>query len=178
MTYLSILWILCVLCIKAVDTFRQCNASTHSVKNVLHCPKNETEWTKAKALKACEAIQQNCSESESLEYHCVPTEDEGDFVEVCAIPIIVHGGFCTEWNTGGETLQPSGSRNCTVSPIPCPDSYYSNETFKYQQCYQTNTKDPSTTPSVNSTSRLRTIAILPAVMGLTLLFLVFQLQLL
>ncbi|XP_061169428.1 uncharacterized protein LOC133178737 isoform X1 [Saccostrea echinata] len=131
-------WVTCVLCFKTVDTFLYCNASTQSVKHVLQCPKNETDWSMAKAVKACGTIQHSCSESESLEYHCVPTEDEGDFVEVCAFPIMCHGGFCTEWNTGGKTLQPSVNRNCTVSSNPCPNSYLSNETYKYRNCYETN----------------------------------------
>ncbi|XP_061169429.1 uncharacterized protein LOC133178737 isoform X2 [Saccostrea echinata] len=164
----------CVLCFKIVDTFLQCTASTQSVKNVLHCPKNETEWTTAKTLKGCGTIQQNCSEFESLEYHCVPTEDEDVYVDLCAFPIMSHGGFCTEWNTGGETLQPSGNRSCTASSNPCPNSYLSNETYNYHICYKTNITEHSQMHGSNSTIRLQTRAILPMVLGVTISFLRFR----
>ncbi|XP_062613149.1 uncharacterized protein LOC134274922 [Saccostrea cucullata] len=133
---LPILLLTYTFCSKAVKSIYHCAASAQTVENVSCCPENETEWRRAAAEKECWTIEHNCTKS--LEYHCVPTEDVGGFVEVCAATFRNLNGVCTEWNTLGEIIQPSFFRNCTTSLSPCSPSYLSNETFEYSICYETN----------------------------------------
>ncbi|XP_062572142.1 uncharacterized protein LOC134234097 [Saccostrea cucullata] len=134
--HLPIFLVTYALCFKVVNSIYHCATSAQTVTNVSCCPKNEMEWRRAAAEKECWTIEHNCTKS--LEYHCVPTEDVGVFVEVCAAIFRNLYGVCTEWNTLGEIIQPSWLRDCAASLNPCSPPYLSNETFEYSICYETN----------------------------------------
>ena len=63
-------------------------------KTVQSCPTTKEELEKQKARKNCEALkkQQNCTEPEKFQYHCVINELENSLVEVCAPEYIINGG--------------------------------------------------------------------------------------
>eukprot|EP00105_Crassostrea_gigas_P035544 XP_019919692.1 PREDICTED: uncharacterized protein LOC105320456 isoform X4 [Crassostrea gigas] len=47
------------------------------------------------------------------------------------IPFIFQGNVCAEYNYGGGRIQRNGNVNCEECP-----SYFSNESYKYQECYE------------------------------------------
>ncbi|XP_078326886.1 uncharacterized protein LOC111103028 isoform X5 [Crassostrea virginica] len=70
-----------------------CPWSSQTEKTVQSCPTTKEELEKQKARKNCEALkkQQNCTEPEKFQYHCVINELENSLVEVCAPEYIING---------------------------------------------------------------------------------------
>lgn len=73
---------------------KSCPWSSQTEKTVQSCPTTKEELEKQKARKNCEALkkQQNCTEPEKFQYHCVIDELENSLVEVCAPEYIINGG--------------------------------------------------------------------------------------
>ncbi|XP_052708340.1 uncharacterized protein LOC128183394 [Crassostrea angulata] len=107
----------------------KCNDSAATAKQVKSCPQNHKEWNKAAAMKGCERMTYSCS---SFEYHCVINAWGNETIEVCAPRLNIVGNACAEYNQGGTRIQ----RNEIVPCKNCPPFYFSNESFKYQECYE------------------------------------------
>lgn len=106
----------------------ECDESAETAKIVKSCPQNINEWNKAAKIKACEQMSHSCS---SFVYHCVINAWGNETIEVCAPRVRIVGNVCAEYNYGGRRIQ--GNRN--VHCEQCP-SYLSNESYKYQECYE------------------------------------------
>lgn len=106
-----------------------CYESAATATKVKSCPQNHEEWTKAAVKKGCGEISHACS---SFEYHCVINAWRNETIEVCAPKWIVHGYVCAEYSQGGKRIQ--GNENAACKH--CPSYYPSNESFKYQECYE------------------------------------------
>lgn len=65
---------------------RSCSWSTPTVAEVESCPAKKEEFIRRKRLKNCEVLGrfQNCTEPSKFTYHCLMTEHQNKFVEVCA----------------------------------------------------------------------------------------------
>lgn len=81
--YTFIMMMSCLL----LQNFEPCPFSIPTVSVVKKCPKEKTEWETAREKKQCHWIPQNCTVAEKFQYHCLPTDTSGTFVEVC-IPTI------------------------------------------------------------------------------------------
>ncbi|XP_062585233.1 uncharacterized protein LOC134246902 [Saccostrea cucullata] len=125
----------------------QCRKSLDTLENVPNCPKDKEGWNERAKQKNCEALSHNCSE---LKYHCVLNEHGNGTVEVCAPPRFLQG-YCPSFITSTSTLYDHYGKKCSDFRYnPCPGRYSSNETYKYQECYQFAEKQHFTTASVNT----------------------------
>lgn len=106
-----------------------CYESAETATKVKSCPQDHEEWTKAAVKKGCGEISHTCS---SFEYHCVINAWRNETIEVCAPKWIVHGYVCAEYSKGGKRIQ--GNKNAACKH--CPSYYPSDESFKYQECYE------------------------------------------
>ncbi|XP_052691098.1 uncharacterized protein LOC128168967 [Crassostrea angulata] len=115
---------------KAFVNSNECNDNlAATAKKVKSCPQNHKEWIKAAARKGCEKMANSCL---SFEYHCVINAWGNETIEVCAPKLQIVGNNCAEYSQGGKRIQ----RNGIVPCKNCPSHYFSNETFKYQECYE------------------------------------------
>nr|XP_022290153.1 uncharacterized protein LOC111101824 [Crassostrea virginica] len=109
-----------------------CQISIKTVHNVPSCPKTDDEWREAAARKNCSQYASQCHEPDKLEYHCVLNPYINETLEVCAYPVNIVKGFCTEYSSIGNRIQPNYNAHCST----CPSSGYpSNHAFKYSECY-------------------------------------------
>ncbi|XP_062608267.1 uncharacterized protein LOC134270108 [Saccostrea cucullata] len=109
-----------------------CITSNETLKYVDHCPTTRKEWQEQSLQKNCNKINQNCTERNNFQYHCLINELVNQTVEVCAPVTEILGHKCAEYNVIGTRIQDNAVLNCT----DCPFRFNSNEAFKYQQCYQ------------------------------------------
>lgn len=70
---------------------KSCPQSIPTVTVVHACPKDKTEWIKAKEKKQCNLIIHNCTEKDKFQYHCLPNKVLDKLVEVCAPTKIIVG---------------------------------------------------------------------------------------
>lgn len=106
-----------------------CNESAITATKVKSCPQNYNEWNKAAVKKGCGKMPHTCS---SFEYHCVINAWRNETIEVCAPKRRIIGQVCAEYSQGGKIIQRNGNATCK----DCPSFYVSNESFKYQECYE------------------------------------------
>lgn len=107
----------------------KCDESAATAKKVKSCPQNHMEWSKAAARKGCEKMAHSCL---SFEYHCVINAWGNETIEVCAPKLQIVGNNCAEYSQGGKRIQRNGNVPCKN----CSSHYFSNESFKYQECYE------------------------------------------
>ncbi|XP_062621843.1 uncharacterized protein LOC134283407 [Saccostrea cucullata] len=132
--------------------------SVGTVKEVESCPLNKKEHDEAARNMNCSSlVSLECAD---LEYHCVVNGFGNGTVEVCAKRIVVHEGYCAEFNTRGKTTQISYS----VKPENPPrEYYYSTEAYKYPECYKSIlpiTNIPTLLSTTENTNELATTHIL------------------
>ncbi|XP_061192234.1 uncharacterized protein LOC133200461 [Saccostrea echinata] len=127
--------------------------SKKTAVRVESCPRSSREWEKAAARKGCNTI--NPSTSCHFEYHCVINAWKNETIEVCAPGKVIVGKVCAEYSFGGSRIQ----RNYAAKCHGCPDSYNSNESLKYSECYdlvsnarKTSRPVVTTTPSTLETT--------------------------
>ncbi|XP_078326900.1 uncharacterized protein LOC111103028 isoform X7 [Crassostrea virginica] len=114
-----------------------CPWSSQTEKTVQSCPTTKEELEKQKARKNCEALkkQQNCTEPEKFQYHCVINELENSLVEVCAPEYIINGGYCAEYNIVGALIQAHYNFKCLEKSFHCELRYKSTDAYLYKDCY-------------------------------------------
>lgn len=109
----------------------ECKDSAATARKVESCPQNVDEWNEAASRKGCENISHSCN-SPLFKYHCVINPWGNETIEVCAPSLTIVGSVCTEYNQGGRRIQ----RNEIVPCEKCPPFYFSNQSYKYQECYK------------------------------------------
>lgn len=131
-----------------------CAVSNKTARIVKNCPKYEGKWREAATKMNCTAYANNCSEPRRLEYHCVINTSVNHTLEVCSYGQNILQGHCTEFNVGGNIIQPNVRTNCsTFAKNPCPQLYNSNESFKYQGCYELTRKMRTNTKQTESSTK-------------------------
>ncbi|XP_061167389.1 uncharacterized protein LOC133176255 [Saccostrea echinata] len=113
-----------------------CSRSVPTLHIVERCPKDITEWIKEKDRKQCHQIQQNCTEIDNFEYHCLPNRVLDTLFEVCAPTRVIIGKHCPFYDVQQRVIGPNYNQPCKKHRKKCPDVYSSNELYKYQECYQ------------------------------------------
>ncbi|XP_062576057.1 uncharacterized protein LOC134237932 [Saccostrea cucullata] len=113
-----------------------CPVTVPTVSYVSRCPSNETEWESAAQQKQCNklATLQSCTETEKFVYHCVLNKDGTKYLEVCAQSWFM-SGFCARFSVADGRIINDPGLDCTKFSTPCPSRFLSNESFKYQGCY-------------------------------------------
>nr|XP_022327467.1 uncharacterized protein LOC111126852 isoform X2 [Crassostrea virginica] len=113
-----------------------CPQSVPTVSVVSRCPSTEKEWISAAGKKNCRALRksQNCSEDGNFVYHCVLNQEATELMEVCA-PIWYMAGYCARFSIADKRLINDPRMDCTDFVSPCPRRFPSNESYKYQMCY-------------------------------------------
>ncbi|XP_062621158.1 uncharacterized protein LOC134282780 [Saccostrea cucullata] len=112
---------------------------------VEYCPTTEQAWKEAASRKGCNTISHSCS---SFEYHCVINAWKNETIEVCAPRKNIIGKVCTEYSFGGSVIQRNSDAKCKE----CPVFYFSNESYKYPECYNLVYKSRKTNRPIVSTS--------------------------
>lgn len=69
-----------------------CPVSPSTVEIVDECPDSEEKWREAAARKNCSAYANQCSEPNTLVYHCVINEYVTETLEVCAYSRYIFSG--------------------------------------------------------------------------------------
>ncbi|XP_052691099.1 uncharacterized protein LOC128168968 [Crassostrea angulata] len=129
MDFYRLVFVCLIYTAKVFVNSTECKDSATTARKVESCPHNVKEWNEAAARKGCKNISCNSS---SLEYHCVINAWGNETIEVCAPSLRIIGSVCTEYNQGGRRIQ----RNEIVPCEKCPPFYFSNESYKYQECYK------------------------------------------
>lgn len=106
-----------------------CKDSAVTARIVKSCPQNVKEWNEAAAKKGCKKLSHSCP---SFEYHCVINAWGNETIEVCAPSLMIIGNVCAEYSHGGKRIQRNGNAPCKK----CPNPYFSNESYNYQECYE------------------------------------------
>lgn len=116
--------------------FEPCPFSIPTVSVVKKCPKEKTEWETAREKKQCHWITQNCTVAEKFQYHCLPTDTSGIFVEVCIPTIQIVGQFCPIYDMDLNQIRHDYQKACKDHHNPCPKVYISDIVHKYQGCFE------------------------------------------
>ncbi|XP_078311957.1 uncharacterized protein LOC111137276 isoform X2 [Crassostrea virginica] len=126
--------------------YMPCPQSVPTVSYVSRCPCNAVEWRSAAAKKDCEtlAMHQNCTENKNFVYHCVLNQEATELVEVCA-PIWYMSGYCARFSIADKKLINDPGLDCSGFDPPCPSRFPSNESYKYQMCYNNVLEDSTST---------------------------------
>ncbi|XP_062574678.1 uncharacterized protein LOC134236518 [Saccostrea cucullata] len=114
-----------------------CPVTVPTVSYVSRCPSNESEWESAAQQKQCNklATLQSCTDPEKFVYHCVLNKDGTKYLEVCA-QFWFMSGFCARFSVADGRIINDPGLDCTAFSTPCPSRFLSNESFKYQGCYE------------------------------------------
>ncbi|XP_061169316.1 uncharacterized protein LOC133178601 [Saccostrea echinata] len=128
-----------------------CNDSVDTVKFVDKCPVNNKEWTVRAADKACHLVNQTCTSPSNFQYHCLMNPSRDSYIEVCAPPRNLIGGFCPEFNLLGSRIQNNYKEDsdCKQFSPPCPVYYRSTDVYKYQDCFTSISKTQTTQSPIN-----------------------------
>ncbi|XP_048771831.2 uncharacterized protein LOC125677722 isoform X2 [Ostrea edulis] len=122
-----------------------CPQSIPTMNVVKRCPKDSTEWIKAKERKQCHLVVQNCSKlRQEFVYHCLPNKVLDSLIEVCAPTKIIVGNYCPFYDLRRNTIGPNFNQPCKDHVKKCANVYTSNSVHRYQECYeeiQENTTD-------------------------------------
>lgn len=133
---LKLLFVYGILCLQNADitVSKSCPQSIPTVTVVHACPKDKTEWIKAKEKKQCNLIIHNCTEKDKFQYHCLPNKVLDKLVEVCAPTKIIVGQHCPYYDTERNIIEPNFNQRCNSDT--CPNVYSSNEAYRYKSCYE------------------------------------------
>lgn len=117
-----------------------CPLSLPTVSSVSACPSNNIEWVSAAKRKSCNDLAkiQNCTNADNFVYHCVLNEKATMLLEVCA-PAYYLTGYCARFSEVYKSIINDPGLDCTKFDPPCPSRFQSNESFRYQLCYQNTT---------------------------------------
>lgn len=89
----NLLFLILVFLIQiSVSGSDSCEVSRSTVQFVDICPDSEEKWKKAAARKNCSAYANQCSEPNTLVYHCVINEYVTETLEVCAYSRYIFSG--------------------------------------------------------------------------------------
>ncbi|XP_062603110.1 uncharacterized protein LOC134264860 isoform X2 [Saccostrea cucullata] len=138
-----------------------CNLSTQTLEHVKSCPVTNLEWEQRAAKKQCHLIKNDCK---GFTYHCVLNSMRTSLLEVCASPIKIIGGKCANYDEGYKSIRSSFLSDCSQFKPPCPNSYSSEDSYKYAECYGYVMESFTTTTSSSSPSPalLLTSLLIPA----------------
>lgn len=120
-----------------------CPQSIPTRTEVPVCPKDITEWEKARERKQCHVISENCTTDNKFEYHCLSNSNLGQFVEVCAPTKVIVGQYCPSYDMERNIIEPNFQQSCKAHLKPCLNVYKSSFVYQYQECflYKENNKD-------------------------------------
>lgn len=99
------------------------------------CPLTKVELIHQAKPKQCSNVVLPCQEQRFLDYHCLPNTWQNQTISVCALPQIINGFRCAEFNLRGNNIQPLYETNCSHDIPPCPFRYSSLVAYKYKMCY-------------------------------------------
>ncbi|XP_056015574.1 uncharacterized protein LOC125672979 isoform X4 [Ostrea edulis] len=136
--YVGLLLVVLLIEISCVNAFtKPCNASLQTVSMVTECPTNQSSYEAAAGRKNCQPLLGQGSGCESLQYHCVLSEDLNSLVEVCAPSLNIIGHVCTMFSSKERSVKRIDDLSCknVTGFTECPYSYNSTSAYKYQQCY-------------------------------------------
>lgn len=133
---LKLLLVYGILCLQNayITASKNCQQSIPTETVVQACPKDKTEWIKAKEKKQCDSIIHNCTEKDKFQYHCLPNKVLDMLVEVCAPTKIIVGQHCPYYDTERHSIEPNFNQRCNSDR--CSNVYSSNETYRYKSCYE------------------------------------------
>lgn len=130
------------------ESTAQCPEPSETVKFVDSCPESAEKLEEA-------AIRFNCQKYKcptSFVYHCVMNSNRTKTIELCAPKTYILGYVCVEYNFKGGIVQ----RNRNAKCYSCPETYFSNEVFKYTECFEINNPKTTQTAKLTKLSRLNT----------------------
>nr|XP_034335712.1 uncharacterized protein LOC105324383 isoform X2 [Crassostrea gigas] len=150
--------IICISFLFGTSLSMKCAESIPTISTVSRCPSNVTEWDIAAKRKSCNVLAkiQNCTHANNFVYHCVLNEEATMLVEVCA-PIYYLAGYCSRYSEVDGKFINKPDLDCTVFDPPCPNRFTSNESYKYQKCYEKVIKQQQEKNSVNQYVPLVTV---------------------
>lgn len=61
-----------------------CKQSKFTIREVLNCPRNHSEWTERAQQLQCHKVQQTCTSRQRFVYHCLPNSYWNKTIELCA----------------------------------------------------------------------------------------------
>lgn len=132
----TLLFVCGISCLQRVDSIvsKSCPQSIPTETVVQACPKDKTEWIKAKEKKQCNLIIHNCTEKDKFQYHCLPNKVLDMLVEVCAPTKVIVGQHCPYYDIELHSIEPNFNQRCNSDT--CPKVYSSNEAYRYKSCYE------------------------------------------
>nr|XP_022295575.1 early endosome antigen 1-like isoform X3 [Crassostrea virginica] len=137
-----------------------CIMSLLTMEKVDKCPSTPEEFMLATMNKRCSELKdaQNCVEDpEKFKYQCLLNEEKNGFVEFCA-PEWKLNGYCGFFDTTYGQIHNDVNKDCTTFQVnPCPSSFPSSDSYKYQGCLKidgnvTNTQEETRSTNPNSTT--------------------------
>nr|XP_034335713.1 uncharacterized protein LOC105326182 [Crassostrea gigas]XP_034335714.1 uncharacterized protein LOC105326182 [Crassostrea gigas] len=149
---------ICISFLFETSLSMKCAESIPTISTVSRCPSNATEWDIAAKRKSCNVLAkiQNCTHANNFVYHCVLNEEATMLVEVCA-PIYYLAEYCSRYSEIDGKFINKPDLDCTVFDPPCPNRFSSNESYKYQKCYEKVIKQQQEKNSVNQYVPLVTV---------------------
>lgn len=129
--------IFCVSLAICSSISKMCLESVPTVSVVPRCPSNAKEWVSAAKQKSCNELGriQTCTNPDKFVYHCVLNKQGTQLLEVCA-PTWFLTGYCARFSEEDKGIINDPDLDCTKFDSPCPTRFLSNESYKYQTCYQ------------------------------------------
>lgn len=125
---------------------KPCNVSLQTVQFVSKCPTNQSSYEIAARNKNCSSLLREVQGCDSIQYHCVLSEDLQNAVEVCAPSINIIDHVCAKFSTVHESVMRVDGFGCNE----CPYSYNSANAFEYQECYTNLSQLHTTEPSLRT----------------------------
>lgn len=125
---------------------KPCNVSLQTIQFVSKCPTNQSSYEIAAMNKNCSSLLREVPGCDSIQYHCVLSEDLQNAVEVCAPSINIIDHVCAKFSTVHESVMRVDGFGCNE----CPYSYNSANAFEYQECYTNLSQLHTTEPSLRT----------------------------
>lgn len=125
---------------------KPCNVSLQTIQFVSKCPRNQSSYEIAARNKNCSSLLREVPGCDSIQYHCVLSEDLQNAVEVCAPSINIIDHVCAKFSTVHESVMRVDGFGCNE----CPYSYNSANAFEYQECYTNLSQLHTTEPSLRT----------------------------
>lgn len=125
---------------------KPCNVSLQTIQFVSKCPTNQSSYEIAARNKNCSSLLREVPGCDSIQYHCVLSEDLQNAVEVCAPSINIIDHVCAKFSTVHESVMRVDGFGCNE----CPYSYNSANAFEYQECYTNLSQLHTTEPSLRT----------------------------
>lgn len=145
-----VLFFICLMCI-VKSSNGTCSALKSTIKKVNHCPESKEEWNKREDQMNCREVPQGCTSPEEFQYHCLPTENRHEYVELCA-RIKLISCHCPMFDTTAELVQSDDNKRFPGKLENC--TYHSNafNVLKVKCCFWTVETFHSTEKSMNISS--------------------------